>query len=84
MGRHRKLTMREQIEDQRLTIHDLQVTRDRLWHAIHENLSNYPNNEGSIRLRAVMNENAYCSCGRRASCWANGTGPKMCETCACS
>jgi hypothetical protein len=58
--------------------------REVLWKAAWEAVKVGPTPETMVTLMEAVNHTVTCSCGRHASCWAGGTGPKMCETCMCS
>lgn len=85
MGRHRKLTQKEQIEELKLSLHYAVQSREELWAVLDYYFRDGP--QSSVwkeRFLGVMKRNVFCSCGRRASCWSEGKGPKMCETCMSS
>ncbi len=87
MAKFHKETMKEKIERLEKEVAFAEKERHELWLALNEVTKAKTIGEISTVIessKAIVDETARCSCGRRASMWNHGTGPLMCETCMSS
>lgn len=96
MARYRKPTMRETIASLEREARSERERAETLWRALDAatvplvalaasladgNPAKRPVLAALGKAHEALSRTVRCSCGRYASMWAGGEGPKMCETC---
>lgn len=87
MARFHKPTKDERIESLSERARSEASRAEALWEALRvvAKLAPYERREVLVEFaERALAEHVECSCGRHASMWCGGTGPKMCETCMSS